>query len=152
MGGPTAGVLLQAPLSTSQRDSLEQFLSSLGTRIGDGLHLQILTTVPMGGNYHHAQGRPFTVELSEPMIDTFEPQRLLQAFGFLPEQEIKLDALANQHEDHQILGLLALALAERFGGIIDFGGALFPSLPPHVYENGWFCKPGGRRSLTTAIS
>jgi len=138
MGGPGAGILLQTPLSASQHTTLEQLLSSLGVRSDDGIHLQILTTVPIGGNYRQAQGRPFAVELAQPTIETHEPQRLLQIFGFLPHQEIRLDAFGNRPEDHRILGLLTLTLAERFSGVVDFGGALFPSLPPRVYENGWF--------------
>jgi hypothetical protein len=138
MGGPHAGVLLPAALSTSQHNALERLLISLGIHSDDGIHLQIVTTVPIGGSFHHGQGRPFAVETSEPAIETHEPHRLLHTFGFLPQQEIRLDALANQPEDHHILGLLAVTLAEQYSGVVDFGGALFPSLPSHVYENGWF--------------
>src|SRR4051812_18521237 len=138
MGGPTVGVLLRAPLTSIQQHDLAQLLTTLGKRDDDGFHLQIHTTHPLGGTYTSAYGRPFAVGLEEPTIEATNPQPLADTFGFLPQQEITLDAFANRPEDHRILGLLTVTLAERFHGIIDFGGALFPKLPSQIYDDGWF--------------
>jgi hypothetical protein len=138
MGGPSASVLLQAPLTTPQQQDLAHLLASLGVCGDDGIHLQIHTTHPIGGTYAREQSRPFAVELVEPTIDAPNPQLMVDTFGFCPLQAITLDAFANQPDDHHILGLLALTLTERLSGIIDFGGALFPKLPSHLYDNGWF--------------
>jgi hypothetical protein len=138
MGGPSASVLLQAPLTTPQQHDLAQLLASLGVCGDDGIHLQIHTTHPIGGTYGSEQGRPFAVELVEPTIEALNPQLMVDTFGFYPLQAITLDAFANQSDDHRILGLLTLSLMERFSGIIDFGGALFPKLPSQLYDDGWF--------------
>ena len=45
-------------------------------------------------------------------------------FGWRPEEEIAVEAGCNQKEDHRWLGRVALELAERFGGLIDFCGRL----------------------------
>lgn len=148
MGGPSAGVLLRRRLSAAQHVELEQMLRSLGERSDGSAELSIQTTIPIGEDYQ-SPGRPFSIHVNELVfeenglaieeighileengltLEEMESQAIIQGFGFLPEQEIQLDAYCNGPQDHRILGLLALALAERFNGIIDFGGVLFPPL------------------------
>jgi len=143
MGGPSAGVLLRRRLSAAQHAELEQMLRSLGERSDGSADLSVQTTIPIGGDYHSA-GKPFGVHVNELVseenvlaLEEMESQAIIQGFGFLPEQEIQLDAYCNGPQDHRILGLLALAIAERFDGIIDFGGLLFPPLTPNQKEFIW---------------
>lgn len=157
MGGPSAGVLLRRRLSAAQHAELEQMLRSLGERSDGSADLSVQTTIPIGGDYQ-SPGQPFSIHTYELIfeenglaleeivdileenvlaLEAMESQAIIQGFGFLPEQEIQLDAYCNGPQDHRILGLLALAIAERFDGIIDFGGVLFPPLTDGPYDFIW---------------
>lgn len=47
-----------------------------------------------------------------------------EVFGIRPQVALALSAFSNRDEDHQILGELALILAETLKGIIDLGPVL----------------------------
>jgi hypothetical protein len=69
------------------------------------------------------------------MQPDWEPEQLPQvaeAFGFTPVDEILVVAFCNGDEDHRILGELCVRLVERFGGLVSFGGALWPPVPPEA--------------------
>jgi len=51
------------------------------------------------------------------------------SFGFLPEQNVLLWINCNRPRDHEILGHMAVDVAEMFDGVVDFGGNLWPPLP-----------------------
>jgi hypothetical protein len=61
--------------------------------------------------------------------DADEAARLTRAAGFLPITEIVLAAAVNGKDDHRFLAQLAVAIARRYGGLIDLDGAL-PVPPP----------------------
>jgi hypothetical protein len=49
-----------------------------------------------------------------------------QKMGFDSNYMIKIDARCNDTIDRRLLGRLSLECCERFHGLIDLGGALFP--------------------------
>lgn len=138
MAGPVAGVLLRKPLNAKQHMELENLLDSLGTRGAEQGDVFIFTTLPLGEVYENKHGWPFLVNIETPFLEDTESTLIEEAWGFIPQQQILINAMTNSRESHRILGLLALRIAEKHDGIIDFCGALFPKLPEDVLRDNWF--------------
>ncbi|MFG1891685.1 DUF6368 family protein [Micromonospora sp. NPDC049051] len=64
--------------------------------------------------------------------DADEAVCLTRAAGFLPITEIVLAAAVNSKNDHRFLAQLAVAIARRYGGLIDLDGLLPVPPPPEV--------------------
>ena len=64
--------------------------------------------------------------------DADEAACLTRAAGFLPMTEIILAAACNGKNDHRFLAQLAVAIARRYGGLIDLDGPLPVPPPPGV--------------------
>lgn len=50
-------------------------------------------------------------------------------FGFVPAQVVDIGANCNSATDHIAVGQFALSILKRFGGIVEFCGAIVPSSP-----------------------
>lgn len=137
MAGPVAGVLLRDPLSAKQHTELENLLNSLGTRDAEQGDVFIFTTLPLGEVYENKHGWPFLVNVETPSLEDTVSALIEETWGFIPQQQILISAMTNSPESHRILGLLALRIAEKYDGVIDFCGALFPRLPVHILPNIW---------------
>lgn len=116
MAGPSCSVLTSAPCSPEE--IIRQLALLCGEMNGpDGFLIR--DTRPIGGHYE-GDFRPFVWSL-EP-IEPDECAAIANAFGFVPLQEIGLGAMANDQIDHQVLGEMALWLAERTHGVVDLCG------------------------------
>jgi len=129
--GPGASVLLPEPLTDKDHTVLRELIDAVGGRdrhpIPDAFWF--CDTRPAGGGYTGG-GRPFAVATG--LQQNREPDDLRQlatTFGFTLVDEILVVALYNGDEDHRILGELCVWLVERFGGVVDFNGALWPPVP-----------------------
>jgi hypothetical protein len=131
--GPEASVILGTRLDASQRETLDEMIRSVSTRRAAGQFF-VRTTAAVGGSYEREpweEDWPFEVSVAERAdestdeVDRFR-NLIEDAFGVRPGDSIRLSAWRNGDGPHRILGELCLAFAERFGGIISFGGALEP--------------------------
>lgn len=101
-----------------------------------GCEFEVLTLVPLGGTFKGRGWHPcIELELEglsdDELIARNWPADELPSlpggafdviehrFGIRPRQQILIRANGRDDEDHQVLGELALFLAERFGGIIQ---------------------------------
>ncbi|WP_328472257.1 DUF6368 family protein [Actinoplanes sp. NBC_00393] len=135
MAGPSAAVLLATSWTDAEivafRDWLAEIfvIDSGGWWLRDAQRLGMSSPTPMTG--------PLFVDVGEPEHeDPEEIAALTKAAGFPPETEIVLSAATSGRDSHELLGRLALAVARRYGGIIDLTGPLpadAESLPGHAY-------------------
>jgi hypothetical protein len=133
MAGPSASVLLREQLTYSQEVGLREYINAVSEHDLDKSpsldDFSVGDTRSVGGGYSGG-GRPFS--LSTGLQPDWELEQLLQVhaeFGFLPVDELLVIAFCNGDQDHRILGELCVWLVERMGGIINFGGALWPPVP-----------------------
>lgn len=136
MAGPAASVLLPRRLTEGDGSSIRAVVHGISDHqveippVRDGFWVG--DTRSIGGTYLNV-GRPFSIHLG--LQAEWEPGQLSQipdAFGFLPLDEILVVAYCNQDADHRILGTLCAYLVERFGGLLNFGGELWPPVPPEA--------------------
>jgi hypothetical protein len=145
MAGPTAVVPLREPLTATQVEALDEWLRSVSSRLegtlGDWGPFWVSDVGAFGLPADSWPPCAFYVKLEEPEPD--EEMTLVATaacLGYRPVQDILLYAGCRGAENHRILGLLALRVAERYSGMIDLGGALAPSvryweLPPDATED-----------------
>lgn len=109
MAGPTCSVLLREPLDTSQVAELGQIVSDAGWADREQVLLFSVQAVDEGP------------ELYEPE----EQDQIEAAFGWRPRSQIVcVSMIGVDAQYHRLLAQGALALAERFGGVINLGGTL----------------------------
>jgi len=123
MAGPTAGVLLPTKLP-------EEFRGELRTRLRCGS--------PLGSDDDFLlEGEPFILDLRPR-----SPEQLIaedpRVLGWAPQDAVSFAAMCNGHEDHRLLARLCLDIAEDFGGVVDFHGAL--PIGPH-FDRTSLAKP-----------
>ena len=138
MGGPSASMFLQVPLTERQVDDLEIWLRAStsdlhGTRldwhpfwIRDGTPLG-MTVDPSVEPCWFAGWRP------RPRWSIWrcgKKSTSPNSSAIFPQQELGFFAGCNRPLDHRILGHLALFLAERYGGLINMSGAITPPFKP----------------------
>jgi hypothetical protein len=133
MSGPVATVLISEPLSVSDRAAIRGLVGAVSDHDLDKPPAPdafwVCNTRLIGGGYADGS-RPFAVETG--LQPDWEPGQLAElsaAFGIAPRDEVVVIAFCNDDEDHRILGELCLRLAKRFGGVVSFGGALWPPVP-----------------------
>ena len=136
MSGPVATVLIPEPLSDLDRDDIRATVDSISDHELDKPPAPdafwVCDTGRVGGRYS-GEGRPFAIETGlQPYWESGQLEAMAQAFGFDPRDELVVIAFCNGSEDHRILGELCLWLAERFGGAVCFGGALWPGAPAGI--------------------
>ena len=141
MAGPVASVLIAEPLSEPDRAAVRSVVDAVSDHELDQPPalgaFWACDTRPVGGGYA-GEGRPFAVEAG--LQPDWEPAQLAAVaaeFGFEPRDELTAIAFCNGSEDHRVLGELCAHLAERFGGVVSFGGALWPDLPPDAGIDLW---------------
>jgi hypothetical protein len=138
--GPVVEVVFASSKTVNWRAAIEELLD-LVSNARDGNSIRVVTTRPIGGSYDagdQASGRCFLIEMLEsPHWETAAladeavfPPFYEQEFGLRPDTSVTLSAMSNGVEDHRILGELALAVAERVGGVIGMGGLIVPGRIP----------------------
>ena len=128
--GPTSSVVL--PGSPEVHRTHVSALVSLVTSAVDGELFWVNGTLGIGGAYQ-GEPRPFCLGVDE--AKEYESEELVEIerrFGLRPETDVSFGAMCNGPEDHKILCELSIAVAERSGGVIDFGGEL--TLPKSALE------------------
>ncbi len=101
----------------------------------------MISTESINGSVNNTDGRPF--EIDKQKIDSnYSEEEILMinnCVGFNAKFDLGFYAMCNREIDHKILGELTLYIAEKFDGLIDFGGAIFPyqSLPNKMKEGMW---------------
>lgn len=141
MGGPTSGVLLSEQLSSEQLQELMTLMLQLGyiekrfkgpsviesNHESDTHYLQITKGEVFGMDLSEVGGLPFIVSYEQVASWDHEDLKIVeQQLGFKASYEIVLNACCKDEVSHRLLGLLTLECCERFHGLIDFGGALYP--------------------------
>jgi hypothetical protein len=144
--GPAVSILLPAPVTDTNRASIEALFGRLGS-----FHLDtetnftaiIASTKPVGGTYE-GEGRLLDGGWWEgeayPGEDEDWPTRradLERVFGFSPVAGLWLGMGVNQDDDHRILGEVTCHLSRLLGGVINFHGALLPTAPEVATEWPW---------------
>jgi hypothetical protein len=125
MAGPTCSML--SPIPYSVDDLIEELVGFTNIRREKDCHW-IGNTQAIGGTYK-GDGRPF-IWVREP-TDPGDLATIAEVLQVTPAQEVGLAAMCNQEIDHQILGEMALWIAEKTSGFVDLGGCV--ELPP----TGW---------------
>jgi len=69
----------------------------------------------------------FGPEFSDDLTE-YVDEGVAALLGWRPQDILGFAAMCNDLEDHRILGDLALQFARRFGGVVDFHGALSPPI------------------------
>jgi Family of unknown function (DUF6368) len=157
MGGPAASVLLRRPLTEADHAVGRAIVDPTrfdqsGTPFDYGM-FWIADTRPIGGSYV-GEGHPFGAFFGiQPDREPEDLPQIEAAYGFMPADEILLVAFCNQDADHRILGEVCAALAERFSGLVDFGGALLgrgsENWPLDLWTSDWHeVEPRFRESIT----
>ena len=94
------------------------------------------STTPIGGTIGSDSdllwvGGPFSISFEPVQPSTYnfgeegdDLQRVSEAIGYLPTQEIVVSSWSKNKINHQILGEIVLFLARSLGGHIDFNGAV----------------------------
>jgi hypothetical protein len=134
--GPDAAVILPE-LSDADRIALTALIASRATFQSDN---QFTVAVPPAAE-EPGPGESLSFEMSvskvsetlEASDDEVGSERVREfrrwfrdEFGFESAAGVDFFAARNLKASHRVLAELCLAVAERFGGIIDFGGALHP--------------------------
>ena len=140
MAGPSCSVLASMPCSPER---LIEELVTLTASSREKDWLSIADTRAIGGTYE-GEGRPF-IWFHESR-DADDLRTIAEILRIEPQQEIGLAAMCSQAVDHQILGEIALWLAEKTAGFVDLGGyedLIPPGIPgtvarvPYDTAAGW---------------
>lgn len=140
MGGPTTSLLLPNKLSETQIAGIEADLLKISSEVVKSeiwdWEFWVNSTRSIGGSYFGG-GEPFGLSIETPEREAEDLTVLENELGLVPQQRLQFDAMCNGKEDRVIMGELVLHFATLFDGIVDFGGALMPPLPAHMYEDMW---------------
>jgi hypothetical protein len=128
--GASALILLPR---TPKPDNIDRLWGTVGSlceggdvrRSGNHAHFDVCTTFPIGGCYR-GDSRPFALGLDVLNLeyDEADLEDISRVIGFWPKRCIGIVAFQRDPRDQRILGEMCLALARRFHGIVDFGGAI----------------------------
>lgn len=98
MGGPTLIVLLPGPVNLLKKRILIDLLTEIGSyfeiKTGEEFEFSLVDTRPLGGEYYNLN-RPFSVVIQEPEDNQETQAAFKREFGFVPQQELLLDAFSN---------------------------------------------------------
>lgn len=121
MGGPSARVLLRAPLGADQLNTLlHQAFEPVECITGVSWHLT--DPAALGMTDTQVEAGPLEVN---PRVWQRDDD-LTKHIGFRPAAEIGVISARKSRDDHRVLGHLCLALALFDDGLIDFHGGLVP--------------------------
>ncbi|MEU2701731.1 MULTISPECIES: DUF6368 family protein [Micromonospora] len=129
MAGPCVAVLLPDPWTASHVELFRVWLAeALTNQTGDWWLLREPSR--LGWQAESPVTGPMLVEPDDwDVEDPDEATFLARAAGFRPATEVVLASAANGVDDHRFLAHLAVAIAHRYGGLIDLTGPL-PVPPP----------------------
>jgi hypothetical protein len=82
---------------------------------------RVENTHPIGGTYK-GEGRPYVWD--QESRDPREMALIAEALGVTPGQEIGLAAMCSADVDNQILGEMALWMADKASGLVDLAGCV----------------------------
>ncbi|HKR62924.1 MAG TPA: DUF6368 family protein [Thermoanaerobaculia bacterium] len=123
--GPSITILLPYEPDASDFAALDDLAKTLGSSNTSAADFHVETTIPIGGTVEAGEGgRPLVAGFEDPLFEEGEGESLQSSFGFVPAAIISVGAMCNDRVDHRVLGELAVYLAQHFGGIIGFNGAL----------------------------
>jgi hypothetical protein len=89
--------------------------------------LQVFTTRPFGGSYDGNPSLPFLVEPENLDGGRDDLADVEAAFGRVPRAAVGVRAMTKGSDAYRVLAELALAIAERLDGVVDFNGLLLPN-------------------------
>lgn len=121
MAGPTCGIFLRSSRNDDWRHVVDELISLVAST-REGSDFWVNDTRGIGGGYS-GEGRPFLIDF---YADAQPDGRdvLLSTWGWIPAGELALAAMCNRPVDHRLLGEMAVWLADRLRGVVDFGGAV----------------------------
>ncbi|GAA2529482.1 DUF6368 family protein [Winogradskya humida] len=129
MAGPTAAVLTPDPFTAGNLNEFHGWLAESLTPDTAG-NSWLLREPRRLGMESPVQTGPMLIEpIAYEDEDAEEAACMERALGFPPGSEVVLAAAVNGKDDHRFLAHLAVAIARRYGGLIDLGGRL-PVPPP----------------------
>lgn len=133
MSGPTASVLFRERLTPLDHMALRGCIDAVSdhdlSKPPAPDAFWAADTRLIGGSYS-GDGRPFAIQTGLQSDQDLDCSRHVHSvFGFVPNDELLVIAFCNGNDDHRVLGELCVRFAERFEGVVDFGGALWPSVP-----------------------
>jgi len=144
MAGPGASVILREQLDSLRAEQVLEVLDHLGAR--------------RTGTDFTIDERPFIVWFGEEYEGELRDRKeggLSELLGWRPVDSVGFAANCNGELDHRLLAEICVGVAERLGGIIDFGGTIglgpvFPKEAPHPSMK--IVNPGGVSGLLYATS
>lgn len=143
MAGPITSLLFDTISPSWVWDEIVSDILKVSEKM-EGNDFFVSSTVPINGSAISVDKRKITIEkyIIDSNSDNYTPEELInikKAIGFSPKFVLNLYACSNKDIDHTILGELSLIWAEKFKGIIDFGGAIYPynSLPEEMKKGMW---------------
>ncbi|BDS10953.1 DUF6368 family protein [Aureispira anguillae] len=136
MGGPTSSILLKAIPTKLVWNEINSIVNNISKKV-EGSSFWVKSTYPINGKIITTnENRPFYIESNEINTDysVNEISQISDLLNIKPRYCLHIGAMCSKTIDHQILGELTLFIADKFDGIIDFGGALSPYhlLPNHL--------------------
>jgi hypothetical protein len=142
MGGPGASIILREKLDSLRVERVLEVLGHLGAR--------------RTGTEFTIDERPFVVWFGEEYLGELREREeggLPELLGWRPADSVGFAAMCNEQVDHQLVAEICAEVAERLGGIIDFGGPIglgpvFPKEAPHRPMK--IVNPGGVPGLLYA--
>lgn len=126
MAGPVAGVLLRRALTGEEAAAFDRWLNEVFTpdRHGDN-DRYVRVPAAIGAPDEATEAGPINiVREAWPAGDYDDMTDFIDRIGFRPAELIDLYAGVNGRIDHLVLGRTCLALARRYDGLVDFGGAV----------------------------
>ncbi len=115
MAGPTAAILVPERLTDDVLDDIRAELDRVAER--------------REGNNFWIELRPFIVSFGEEYegeLAELANDGLPSVLGWTPADTFFFAAMRNDSVDHALLGQLCVRFARKLGGVIDFGGKVWP--------------------------
>ncbi|MGF6229413.1 hypothetical protein QFZ27_003368 [Inquilinus ginsengisoli] len=138
MAGPTLEILLWQPFSADRVQLLRDLVAAVTCSLDED-PLQVVTTRPLGGsfdgNFDGYPSLPFLVEPENLDGGRDDLADIEAAFGCVPLAAVGVCAMTKGSDAHRVLAELALAIAERLDGVIDFNGLLLPNEGWHEHPS-----------------
>jgi hypothetical protein len=122
--GPTVAIWLRPEANPPRPEELVQIARLLDRSAESSGQFRVRSTHGIGGRVSINDARPFAFKIGEAGFETEELESITPVLCFTPTCEIQISAFMNSEVDHRILGELAVFLARRVGGVVDFGGHL----------------------------
>lgn len=138
MSGPTAAVLTPR-LTKAQIQRIEADLKAISHSVEESIHkfgifykecfiadLQPIGGPPLDGIYG------VDISIGDSDLTPHVANKLKRVFGFRPWHRIVFDAYSRHEGSYRALTALRIHLVKSLGGLVDFGRALLPELPPEL--------------------